>query len=181
MLLLACFQLRCFRLERGLTSGKPLLGLGERSFASLELLRDRRIWRRLDRSGRWTFAGRERRLAGGQLLLPRVELGAALVEGRAALLGLGETEADRVEPRAAPIGRLELLLALLDPGERVGELPLALLHLGDAFRECPLEHGQLVRRLDPLSAQGLSLRLDVGGLVFDRALSAPFRGRWYFS
>ena len=126
VLLLACFQLRCFRLERGLTSGKPVLGLGERRFAGLELLRDRRIGRRLDRSGRRTFAGRERRLAGGQLLLPRVELGAALVEGRATLLGLGETETDRVEPRAAPIGRLELLLALLDPGERVGELPLAL-------------------------------------------------------
>ena len=84
-------------------------------------------------------ARRERRLPRGQLLFPRVELGAPLVERCARLLCLGEAEAEGVEPRAALIGRVELLLALLDPGERVGELPFALLHLGDALGEVQLE------------------------------------------
>lgn len=128
-LLLALFQLRGSRVERGLAVGKCPLALGERRLAGVEarltrlqLLSDRGIGRSRRRGGRRLLAGRERRLAGGELVLPCVELGAARVQGSTALLGLGQAEADRGEPRATLVGRPELLLALLDAGERVGEL-----------------------------------------------------------
>ena len=53
----------------------------------------------------------------------------------AGLLRLGEPQADRVEPRAALLGRVELLLSLLHAGQRFGQLALALLHRRDALRE----------------------------------------------
>jgi hypothetical protein len=116
-------------------------------------------------------AGGEGGFAGGERLLALVELLPPLVEACPALLRLSEPEADGLEAGAAALGGVEFLLPLLDTRERVGELALALLHLGDALGERLLQRGELARGLEPLPAQRVALRLDVGGLV-PRSLQA---------
>jgi hypothetical protein len=131
----------------------------------------------------------DRDLARGQSLLAlvelrpaRVELGSAGVERRARLLRLGEPQPGGLQPATAFAGRLELLLALPDPRERLRELALALLHVLDALGQRPLQRRELGRRLDALPAQGVTLRLDVGGLLasVEQPLQAHW-ARWYFS